>query len=488
MARIRRETEVDRTEAALARHAAALPLARRAVEIAVAAGTAATPVGQRLLVVLVNELARMKGVVSTISVTGITGDRVLPGVPVEGADLEAGLAALVAGLNSPRSRYRAEIAVGPSKAATVRVAIGASGAEADIVVAADAWRALLGRYAQQADWNVRAPYGAALAAALTAAEVFKHLLAKNGLADPQRRSASDIAVSAFNFGSGDDAAVGPDVYELALRDIAVVGCGAGGSAALYVLTMQPGLSGEVGPVEPGRHKLPNLNRYLMTTASDVHEKRHKLGSAANHLARFAPGLKPTLYPVTWETLDVRPWPFLLSTVDTVPARGLRPEAAGGPVGRRGRDGARLDGGEPAGDSSDDRAPGRDAEPQGGRVRGARGHAVPRCPCIDRVRTDKPAHRRAQPGAGTSSDDDVGRRDSRGRDREALRRARRGPRELARPRPRPTPRAASRGVAAGVTQLPAPLLTLRRKLRRHTRTRPTPQYAARRHCGGQLLVN
>ncbi|MGH2597631.1 MAG: hypothetical protein ACRDH7_16970 [Actinomycetota bacterium] len=58
----------------------------------------------------------------------------------------------------------------------------------------------------------------------------------------------------------------------------------------------------------------------MTTAADVHAGRHKLASAANHLARFAPQLHPTLYPGRWELLDAHPWPFLLATVDTVEAR------------------------------------------------------------------------------------------------------------------------------------------------------------------------
>jgi hypothetical protein len=97
-----------------------------------------------------------------------------------------------------------------------------------------------------------------------------------------------------------------------------------------VLAMQPGLRGDVALIEPGRHKLSNLNRYLMTTASDVHEQRHKLGSAANHLARFAPLLRPTLHPVTWEVLDARPWPLVLATVDTVPARwAIQRRAAAG---------------------------------------------------------------------------------------------------------------------------------------------------------------
>jgi glycine/D-amino acid oxidase-like deaminating enzyme len=41
-----------------------------------------------------------------------------------------------------------------------------------------------------------------------------------------------------------------------LDDLAIVGCGAGGSAALYVLAMQPGLAGEIALIEHDRPSCP----------------------------------------------------------------------------------------------------------------------------------------------------------------------------------------------------------------------------------------
>jgi molybdopterin/thiamine biosynthesis adenylyltransferase len=319
MARIRPETEVDRTQAALALHGATLPLARGAVEIVVEPVAAASPVGQGLLVVLVNLLARMKGVVARVHVVGVTGHNVLPRVPLPATELRSGLDELVGGLNRDGSDYRADIAFAHSAEAVVRVRIGSACGEG-LAVAADGWRALLGRHVDEAAWDAAPPYGAALAASLTATEVFKQLLAANGGPDPARRSVTELAYSTFNYGVGAGAARGPDLRELVLRDLAVVGCGAGGSAALYVLAMQPGLAGEVALIEHDRHNLSNLNRYLMTTAADVHEGRHKLATAVDHLARFAPRLHPTLYPERWEQLGAHPWRFLLATVDTVEAR------------------------------------------------------------------------------------------------------------------------------------------------------------------------
>jgi molybdopterin/thiamine biosynthesis adenylyltransferase len=315
---IRPETEVDRTQAALAAHGATLPLPHGGVEIVVDPVAAEAPVGQRVLVVLVNELARMKGVVSRLHVTGVTDRAVLSGVPLAERTLDAGLHRLVDGLNGPASEYQATIEFAPASAPNVCVRIGdeAQG----LVVAADAWRALLGAYAAEADWTATAPYGAGLGAAIAAAEVFKRLLEANGGPDPARPLLDEFAYSAFNYRCGADAARGPDVHGLALADVAVVGCGAGGSAALYVLAMQPGLSGGIALVEHDRHKPSNLNRYLMTSAVDVALGRHKLATAADHLARFAPRLHPTLYPEPWELLTTPPWPLLLSTVDTVEAR------------------------------------------------------------------------------------------------------------------------------------------------------------------------
>lgn len=184
---------------------------------------------------------------------------------------------------------------------------------------ADAWRALLGARARESDWHAHAPHGAALAAALGGAETFKSIVEHNLGPGPARRTVRDLAYSAFNFGIDANAAIGPDITSLRLQDLAVVGCGAGGTAALYVIAMAPGLSGEIALIEPNLHKLSNLNRYLMSSADDVHTPRHKLASVTEHLAHHAPDLHPTLYPQPWELLSSPPW-GLLCTVDTLPAR------------------------------------------------------------------------------------------------------------------------------------------------------------------------
>jgi molybdopterin/thiamine biosynthesis adenylyltransferase len=319
LGQIRPETEADRTRAALADEGLTLPLAHGSVQIDVAAGVAATAGGQRLVTLLINILARMKGVVSGIYL--VSGDAVvLPGTPLPTGRLADGLTALVAALNSADSEFLASLHAGPAPDPDVRVQIGGRPGAADIVAAADAWRALFGAFGADADWGCSCPIGSALAAVIAAVEVFKRLVAVNDDGAHGQLAPADYAYSAVNYRTGTDAASGPDVPVLRLASPAIVGCGAGGSGAAYVTAMHPRLSGSMALIEPGVHKLSNLNRYLATSADDVRRPRHKLSTLVEHLARFAPSLALELHARPWEQLDSHPWDTMISAVDTVESR------------------------------------------------------------------------------------------------------------------------------------------------------------------------
>jgi hypothetical protein len=158
---------------------------------------------------------------------------------------------------------------------------------------------LIGRFAIESNWDATNPIGSALAAVVAAVEVFKRIVAANGGTDA-RLLPEDFAYSAFNYGVDEEAAVGPDVASIQLRDIAIVGCRAGGSGTAYVLALHPNLSGAIALIEPGVHKLSNLNRYLVSTADDVHGARHKLSSLVHHLAYRVPYLALDLHARPWE--------------------------------------------------------------------------------------------------------------------------------------------------------------------------------------------
>lgn len=319
MAPIRTETEVDRTQAALSPEGLALPLPHGDLGITVADGVEATPGGQRLLALLVNVLARMKGVVGTVHINTAADPFVLPGTPLSPGHLNDGLATFVSLLNWTDSRYQAELSFARTDDAVVQIGIGTKPGSADLVVACDAWRALLGADGGHATWETANPIGAALAAVITAAETFKAIIAANGGRNTTP-APPDFIYSAFNYGIDDNAEVGPDVSKLELQDLAIAGCGAGGSGTAFILGMHPRISGTIDLIEPGIHKVSNVNRYLAALAADVHTPRHKLSSLVDHLARAAPALDLALHPRPWEQLNRHPWSTVVSAVDTVEAR------------------------------------------------------------------------------------------------------------------------------------------------------------------------
>src|SRR3990172_6135134 len=91
--RIEPESETHRAQKALQTFVprASLPLARGVVGVRLDPSIAATPGGQRLVVMLVHLLARMKGMVASINVEGVGDQRVHPGVPLQGASMAEGL-------------------------------------------------------------------------------------------------------------------------------------------------------------------------------------------------------------------------------------------------------------------------------------------------------------------------------------------------------------------------------------------------------------
>lgn len=319
MERIEPEDETHRTKRSLGQFGATLPLRDARVEILLAPEAIESAAGQKALTLLVNELARMKGVVELVHVVGLGDVMRRPGVPLPAGALADGLHALVASLNHPLSSYRSELVLSPCATPTVRLRLG-DAPGTGLAVGADAWRALLGPYASEADWTTSCPLGPALAASLAAAEAFKQLVEANLGPDPLRRPLREIALSALDYGTGREASVGPDVAGIDLSGWAVIGAGAGGSAALYVAGMTPCARGEVHVIEPDVHKVSNLNRYLMTSAVDVHDGRHKLETLDRHVRMYAPGLDLRKHAQPWETLDSPPWLHLVCTVDTVPAR------------------------------------------------------------------------------------------------------------------------------------------------------------------------
>jgi hypothetical protein len=317
--RIEPETETQRTEKALKSLAngAKLPFVHGTVAVSVGDDELRHPAAQHLVTLLVHLLARMKGLVHRIVLPELGDQPVLEGVPVCGASFAAGLNDLVRGLSGPQSRFAPELIYGQTcPAADVTIGIGLR--DADFLVGCDAWRALFGRTVAEACWTDECPLGSFCAAAIGATEVFKRLLRRN-LGWREGTFIEDLAFSLLNYGVDEEAMPGPDVGEVSLKDFAVAGAGAGGTAALYALGSFPRVSGEVVVVEPGFLKESNIGRYLMSDYQQAHGHAHKLDSVSQFLARHAPSVTVVGERARWQEVS-RTWGTVLATVDTPEAR------------------------------------------------------------------------------------------------------------------------------------------------------------------------
>lgn len=318
--RIEPETETHRSEKALRRlvPGARLPLARGSVAISCPRKLLATPAGQKLVVLLVHLFARMKGIASVVHLTDPGDLPVLPGTALDASQLRDGLLAQVALLSGPLSEYRSTLSFTPVDGVPdVTVSIGEG--SADVVVGADAWRALLGRFVAEARWQDESPLGPYLAAVLAATEVFKRLVRLN-FDIFEGSLVTDVALSLYDYGVGSAAGISSDLRNIHLANLAIAGAGAGGTACLYTLASFPELSGEIGLIEPRTLKPSNLGRYLMATYQQVHAGEHKVDSAISFLERRAPALRILPERCKWEERSPRDWGTVVAAVDTLEGR------------------------------------------------------------------------------------------------------------------------------------------------------------------------
>lgn len=318
--RIEPETEAHRTEKAvkeLVRNAA-LPFPEGVVRVMVEPRVRHEPCTQLLTSMLVHLLLRMKGVVRSVQLVGIEDVQRHPAVPLGGEMLAESLRHLGHSLNGPASTFRSTLAPpGAQSAPALTVAIGHR--EGDVVLGADAWRALLGSYSSDARWSDVCPLGPYMAATIGAAEVFKRLIATN-FGWNEGSFLEDLAFSLLNYGVDAEAASGPDVSGIELQEIALAGAGAGGTAVLYTLGSFSHLTGELLVAEPGYFKASNLNRYLLSTYREVQGGASKLESAVRFLEWCAPELQVRGLPVEWTDVPDRRWGLVMCTVDTPEAR------------------------------------------------------------------------------------------------------------------------------------------------------------------------
>ncbi|HVF71033.1 MAG TPA: E2 ligase fold family C protein [Chthoniobacterales bacterium] len=120
------------------------------------------------------------------------------------------------------------------------------------------------------------PFGAAAAACIGAANIFRFLfrqqLPPNSGRFDEYRSFSLIDFQPEEVGAGD-----PPLNGISLGDTTLVGNGAIGNAVIWTLTRTPGAVGRLNIVDPETIELSNLQRYVLTTQESINASKASLG-------------------------------------------------------------------------------------------------------------------------------------------------------------------------------------------------------------------
>jgi hypothetical protein len=159
---------------------------------------------------------------------------------------------------------------------------------------ADGWVAHISTRGPAPLGGSRNPFGAAAAACLAAANVFRAVFeAQLPCADLDR----DLALSLIDL---DPTAVNPRNPDIAVPDLqsaALAGVGAIGNAFCWVLARVPGIRGQLDLVDPEQVSLSNLQRYVLMNQVHAERGAFKVDVAADY---FAPtGIDARPHRLSW---------------------------------------------------------------------------------------------------------------------------------------------------------------------------------------------
>jgi hypothetical protein len=121
------------------------------------------------------------------------------------------------------------------------------------------------------------PFGAAAAACLAAANVFRYVFREQL---PVSQPDGDIEFSLLTLDPLEEDPSSPPLPAVDLGEAFLVGAGAVGSAAVWMLARVPGLSGELHVIDPEAVELTNVQRYIGTGERDVESVKVELAAAA----------------------------------------------------------------------------------------------------------------------------------------------------------------------------------------------------------------
>ncbi len=194
--------------------------------------------------------------------------------------------------------------------ASTTIGIGAVSLKGGIYPAASGWVAKLESSPRNLN-GPKNPYAAGAAACLASAELFRRVFIGS-------TSDGEFAVSLLNFDK--DTGAESKYSKIDIGDVAFVGIGAVGNAALWALSRDSAVQGNVDLVDAEVVELSNLQRYVLASNADIGKSKVDLakalfsGSKVNSAAHKV-NLEEFVQPN--ELLEV---PTLVISVDNVDAR------------------------------------------------------------------------------------------------------------------------------------------------------------------------
>ncbi|KRR04383.1 hypothetical protein CQ12_34275 [Bradyrhizobium jicamae] len=205
------------------------------------------------------------------------------------------------------------------KAITVSVVIGRSPSRTKcptFFIGSDGWRAKLSSNGPVGSGESMNPFGAGAASCFAAANVFRTVFAEQ-LEQGEADDHIDLSMLTYNH---DTAGSGPSLEGTDIGDTHLVGLGAIGNGTIWALARAVGLKGSLRLVDHEEVDLSNLQRYVLTSQSDVDSPKVDLASAA--LAETA--LQVSAHCAKWDVYvsDRNDWAFerIAVALDNAPDR------------------------------------------------------------------------------------------------------------------------------------------------------------------------
>jgi hypothetical protein len=193
----------------------------------------------------------------------------------DGAQAEASVADLIAIAHS----INPEIEIGANTAATAAIlAAGDKKVETAVPVAymgSEGWVARISSLGPVGSGDSLNPFGAAAAACFGAANIFRLLF---GAHLPEGRVDESITLSLLDYDPQSAEPYNPAWKPINLGESYLVGVGAVGNGALWVLARATGLSGILHLIDHETVELSNLQRYVLTIQGDVDLPKVLLGA------------------------------------------------------------------------------------------------------------------------------------------------------------------------------------------------------------------